>query len=368
MRSRFIYMFGMLGVLIALAACSKEAQNDTGQYRLMGSICQDSTTVDSLLTLYVDNHSEIEQVELPVIDGKFSFQRATNDLDELILIDQHHHSTYLYATKGAEITLQLGKDGEYTIAESDSVNLWIDEQKKAMSALNKKQIVPFVDSLLLLHAGELRSGILLRDQVSVINDSVFVRRCMGRLSDNAKPNWLVKSIEASLDYQWLAISQKFTLPQETIQVGKKGETFNLRASRLEAVFLYFWADYDSLSVDSLQMLRHISRDYGLYDDAEKFSKEKSPSRSKSAHYIEMISICLHASDSAAWQAAVKDIPGKHCLLPGGFSNPLVTECKVNSLPYVLLTDRFGHYMCHQKTSPSDLYMYLNRTPINVKVK
>lgn len=356
----------MLAMLLAFAACSQSGKNAANQFQLVGTIWQDSTTVDSILTLYIDNHSDVQIAEIPVAEGHFSYQGETSDVAELALADQHQHLYHFYAAKGTSITLNLQQNGHLSVEESDSLNLWIDQQVANLQNLDKKQIVPYIDTLFMHHAGELRSGLLLRDQVATIDDSVFVRRCMGRLANEAKPDWLIQSFESILDYRWLSLGKKFHMPHETIYVAPDTLPILMSTNRLEAMLLYFWADFDSLSVDSLQMLKHIARDYGLYQYGKNFLKETSPSRSAKAHHIELFTFCMHASDSAAWKALIQDIPGKHCLLPGGFAHPLAIKCRVNHLPFVLLTNRFGNYISHDQMKQEELYPLLNNTPVNVK--
>ncbi len=339
---KILSLSGFLVALFLLVACSEEHRRVSKgvPYILTGTLWQDSVTVDSVVTLMVDRHEtcfsvvgdtipEFEEIELPVMQGRFSYEgHAPIDADELFIADQHGHVARLYGTSGASLTVEVLSTGKVEVSTSDS------------SALCK--------------------ALLLRDSIPFL-DSMTVRRALGKLPESAKPAWLTDCIDLELAQKSRPLHKNFRLPRTTVALSDT--TYGFLDSRPESLVLLFWAAYDSASVDSLKVFRQIARDYGLYTDAKTFEKDKSPTRSQKAHRIELMSVCLYAADSASWQATVKDIPGKHVLLPGGFAHPLTSGCQVNRLPFLLMVDRFSNYQTHNQWG-ADLYRFLNRTPLN----
>ena len=334
----------LLTITALFGSCSesKERVAQGVPYTLKGTIWQDSATIDSTMTLIVDRHEisitkqgdtipAYEVHYLEVEEGEFSYiGRAPIDVDELYLYDQHQHEVRLYGTSGAQLEVNFERDGQ-------------------VKATSQK-----ADTALL-------QGLFLRDSILSMHDSLQVRRRLGGLPAEAKPEWLTKSIDDLLDRQSQQLNRKFRLPK--VKVTALDTILTLPNSRPESSLLLFWSDQDSVSIDSLQVLRAVARDYGLYSYASTFVKEKSATRSKKFHRIELYSLCLHAADSASWRKTVSGLPGHHIWLEGGLAHPLATSLQVDQLPTVVLLDRFGNYQIHNVWGER-LYQQLEKSPIN----
>lgn len=342
MKSIFPFLGVLLTTLVLFSCSEKKSRVAEGvPYMLTGKLWQDSTTIDTLVTLIVDRHEfsfsadgdslpAYEELLLPVVDGHFSYQgKSPLDADELYLYDQHGHVARLYGTSGAHLEVEVLKNG--TIKQT------------------------FIDSTALMRA------ILLRDSIPMLDDSLRVRRVLGGLPESAKPDWLMHSINTMLDQKSARIGKTTRLPRVELQL--VDTVYSLLSSRSGYLMLYFWSDDFPASVDSLQLFTQIARDYGLYSYADSFVKEKSKTRREKAHRIEMISVCMHASDSASWWSAIQKLPGKHTLLQGGFAHPLAKVCQIHQLPSLIVVDRFGNYQAKDAWG-MELYKWLERAPLN----
>lgn len=339
---RLLPLLFFLVIVVSAVSCTDDHRRVSKgvPYTLTGTLWQDSTTIDSVVTLVVDRHEAcfsvigdtipaFEILDIPVVQGRFSYEGyAPIDADELFISDQHGHVARMYGTSGADLSFEVLKTGEVQVSGLDSTDL--------CRALCLRDSIPFMDSL-------------------------DVRRALGKLPEQAKPAWLMDDIDLELAQKSKILDKRFRLPRTSVILADT--LFNLLDSRPNAMVLMFWATYDSASVDSLAILKQVARDYGLYTTARAFETDKSPTRSKKAHRIELLSVCLNTDDSASWKTAIDGIPGQHTCLQGGFSHPLAAECHIQKLPFILVVDRFGNYMSHDKWG-EDLYRILNRTPLN----
>lgn len=332
---------------LVLVSCtdSKLRVAEGSPYTLSGIIMQaDSAAADSFVTLLIDRHeisssvmgdtlAACEVVQLPVVDGAFSYQGHTPlDADELCLYDGRGHVARLYGLSGAKLNVQLLANGDVVQDAVDTTDI-------------------------------LRT-LLLRDSIGIISDSLYVRRRLGGLPESARPAWLMQSINQMLDRKSQALGKATRLPRVDVQTSDT--VFQLLGNRPESLLLIFWSMEDSLSRDSLQVMKSIARDYGLYDHAATFATEKSATRRPKAHRIELMSVCMQCDDSAAWRSAVKDLPGHHAILPGGYAHPLAMNCQIEHLPWMVLVDRFGNYQKHNMAG-DELYEWLDKTPLNSTV-
>lgn len=335
-------------------------------FQLRGSLWQDEQHQDSSLVLFINRYESIERVEVPVVKGVFAYQDESGaPLTEITCVDQRQHTVYIYALPGADIELHLDSAGGVSWIETDSLNSWLGWQHAKVAGMKYQERVSYVDSLCRTHRDELRTALLLCDEMETLNDSIAVRRCLGSLQPEVKPAWLMKRFDEQFDLLSAQSSRVSRLPREVLPL-LSDTVYGLLDTRQESLVLLFWADYDSASVDSLQLLRRIARDYGLYEFAEGFAKEKSPTRSEKAHKVELLSVCMHAADSAAWRRMVDSIPGKHTWLQGGFAHMLPIACQVKELPHLVQADRFGNVQSSNKWG-KPLYEWLNRTPVNTAV-
>ena len=348
-----VLFFG-LSVLCLTGSCSgsKHRVAEGAPYTLTGTLWQDSATVDTIVTLVIDRHETVflpdgdslpavSEVVLPVADGHFSFKGTSPiDADELYLYDQHGHVAYLYGTSGARLEVEVLQDGSVRQSQSSS----------GSSAARQSSSEP--DKALL-------RVLSLRDSIPLINDSLRVRRILGGMPEAAKPAWLMSSINLMLDRMSRGLSKSTRLPRAEVQT--PDTLYPILGNRVESLLLFFWSPDVPASRDSLEVFSRIARDYGLYNFAGSFPKDKSSSRRPKAHRIVLMSLCLQ-SDTAACPD-LSDLPGLHAVLPGGYAHPLSVACQVHHLPSVVLVDRFGNYQVHDVWG-TDLYNWLDKTPLN----
>lgn len=342
MKRIFPFCVSLLSAFVLLS-CSESNQRVTegSPYFLSGTLWQDSTTVDSLVTLIVDRHEFsfsaegdsmpiYEELVLPVVGGHFSYQGKTPvDADELYLYDQHGHVARLYGTSGAQLDIKILQNGSIKLSPSDSTDL--------MRVLE------------------------IRDSIPLLMDSLRVRRILGGMPESAKPAWLLSSINTLLDQMSKGIGKSTRLPRINLQL--TDTIYPLLSTRPEYLLLYFWSEDVASSKDSLQLFKSIAKDYGLYDYANTFAKDKSTTRRPKARRIELVSVCMSAKDSLSWQSEVKALPGRHTLLKGGYAHPLATVCQIHQLPNIIFVDRFGNYQVSNVWG-TELYKWLDKAPLN----
>lgn len=369
----------MLLCAVCMLSCNDTDRHaaDGKPYHLSGRIVGDSITTDSCLTLFVDRHSNyvtaggdsveaFEAVELPVVNGSFSYAgNVPVDVDELTLSGQGLGSISLFAESGSDIQIEVTGNRQASFSESDTLNHWISLHRSQLLDMDKDLKRRSIDSLCQVHRTEIRAALLLREMMTDVNDSIFMRRMLGKIDAAAKPGWLMQDINERFDIMSHKLDRNFRLPK--LDIPTADSVFSLQASRSEALVLYFWADYDSASIDSMKVLREIARDYGLYEYANTYYKEKSAKKSRHPRRIEIMTVCLHASDSASWLSTLGKMPGRHAWLQGGFAHMLPTSCLVSELPVIYCFDRFSNYQNHGKWN-KDLYSILDRANINSSVK
>lgn len=337
-------IYSLLLTAIAMCGSCSESDRRVAQghpYTMTGRLWQGPDKQDSIVTLIIDRHHSsytatgdtlptYQQITLPVVEGNFSYQGETPyDADELYLYDQHGNTARMYGTNGTDLQVEIDSTGAAHIVANDTTAI--------------------------------RRTITLRDSIPFIQDSLLVRRRLGSIPESAKPEWLMHSINDLLDQKWMQLSKRNRLPRIALTLADT--TFRIPNNNPESLVMLFWSDDVPASIDSLQIFKAIARDYGLYEYADNFANERSATRSRRTHRIDMLSLCVHTADSAQWRKQVKGLPGKHLVLPGGLAHPLATACQVHQLPYIMIVDRFGNYLAHDVWNQS-LYLILEKTPMN----
>ncbi|MDO4496721.1 MAG: hypothetical protein Q4B58_02635 [Bacteroidales bacterium] len=354
-----LYFLVALTMILCLVACgNKDAKQN---FRLSGSFAQDSLQTQDSVLLLIDNHENIERIMLPTEKGSFSYQGAVEALSELTLAYQKQ-ILHIYATPGAQISFQCDQKGKVEWAGTDSLNIWLQEHDDKMKSLGQTERKHYLDSMCRAEKHEVRGALLLREQMKGINDSLFVRRCLGSIKVEAKPTWLVQAIDEELArYSGSAVRNR-RLPREVLKLSTD-TTYALLESRQESLLIFFWAGYNQASVDSLKMLTQIAQNYGLYDYEDEFVEKNSKDKTdKKPHRLELMTVCLYAADSASWHQKVDGLPGKHAWVQGGFAHPLLSSFNISSLPNNLQADRFGNLQSSGIWG-SQLTHWLDNTPI-----
>lgn len=353
-------IFSIIITLLFVASCGKsDGVNAEKEYTLSGVISQDSASIDADILLIVDKHSELIQETLPVTNGKFEYTGQTNSGDELFIIDNKGRSVSLFAVGGAQIELSIDKDGVPTFSGQDSINQYITEISLAVDTLKEANRKEYFDSVCTKFKGSIISGLLIRNKMHVVNDSVLMRQCFGRIEEAVKPQWLVDAIEDQFDRSGRRLKKNWRLnPLPTFATDIDSISYDFNESRVNSMYLYFWADYSQVSVDSLQMLDQISKQYGLYQYEEKYDVEgKYPKR------IDIMTFCLHA-DSAFWRKTIEGLPGTHILLNDGMNNSAMLAWRINKVPFNLIIDRYSNVQDSYRWG-KDLRDALEKMPNNL---
>lgn len=333
-----------LGSAAALWACGSGRQEgreapEARPYRLTGTVAQDSLHRDAPLTLYTDSHGRLQCDTLPVAGGRFSHSGRTADVDELYLYDAAGRAFRLYATGGQELEVRIDSAGCLHLPEADSLNAWLREAEAALDTTAADALQPTLDSLCLHSRSHVRAALLLRRYLPQLADSVGIRRTLGALAPQAKPAWLMQDIDDVLDRRSALLKAGGTATACKIQT--RDTLVNLLDTHPNGYLMLFWADYAPLSLDSLSLMDRIARQYGLYGHEQDFlrrHKDRQPKR------LELLTVCLHAADSAAWLAAVKDVPGLHAWMPAGLNDPRLRQWGVEQVPQVMLINQSGAVM------------------------
>ena len=328
----------LLLVFLAAIVCScMDFHRDTPQlaprpYRLSGRIWQDSLRHDSVMQLWVDRHGELLHAELPVVRGHFSWQGETAGIDELRLCDTRGHMWHMYAGPHWELEVEIDSAGRLAHLGADTVNTWLAEIGPRIDSTASKSLrIACLDSVCRSDTGSVRSALLLMQMVPLIDDSIMVRRLLGALSPAARPDWVTDRIDACLDAASVITSGR--LPD--IGIVTPDTTFRTHEIGRNGKLFLFWAEWDSVSADTMrQVARRVARDYGLYG--------RTALRSRYPKRMEIVTVCLSATDSVRWKTLVSDVPGIHALCPAGFSDPRIRKWKIRTLPYAILTDAYGN--------------------------
>ena len=331
--------------LLVLISCSKGGGEEAGEaYTISGTISRDSATADASLRLFIDKHTHLLQEELSVLKGHFAYKGKTTSLDELFLVDDHGLSVRLFAAPGADIELSIDSLGAATFSGSDSTNIIYHQLADEFAACREIKKREYLDSVCQLYHTSMVPALVIRDHMSLLADSVHLRKCLGRLTDEAKPSWLTDALEQCFDNPGLRLKKNLRL-SPLPKFGTEIDTipFDFNESRPDALYLYFWADYSQESVDSLQMLDVLADQYGLHDRMQEFMKKHAKAKDNlRPKRVNLFTVCLHASDSAAWRSRIEGLPGTHVLLQDGFSNNVMKSWHISRVPYNLLIDRFSN--------------------------
>lgn len=357
-------IFSIIITLLFVASCGKSDSVNTGEeYTLSGVISQDSASVDADLLLIIDKHSELVQESLPVLKGKFAYKGHTTSGDELFIIDTKGRSVSVFAVGGAQIEVNIDQNGVATFAGQDSINQQIAEISMMVDSLDEPKRKEYVDSICTKFKGSIVSGLVIRNKMHMLNDSVLWRQCFGRIEEAVRPQWLVDAIEEQFDRPGLRLKKNWRLnPLPTFGTDNDTISYDFSESRVNSMYMYFWADYSQVSVDSLQMLDLLSREYGLYEYQATYDvKGKYPKR------LDIMTICLHAADSAAWLKTIADLPGTHILLNEGMNNSAMLAWHINKVPYNIIIDRFSNVQDSYRWG-KDLRDVLERMPNNFSVQ
>jgi hypothetical protein len=243
----------------------------------------------------------------PDAEGRYHLEGTSHDVAEVHLTTPSGSLRTLFAAGGGDYTWTYSKTD---ITAEDSLNGWMQRSLTDLQARTPDSCRLALDSLCLADAGSIRATLLIRELLPTVRDTLFLRRCLGHLSPEAKPAWLMYDIDQRMDERYRSefsglLKRNFTFTDS------KGQTFNFSNLYRTDQLVYFWADYDAASVSALQRLEAKCR------------KAK------------LVTFCLHAADSATWRRQVSGLPGSNVLLRDGLNHPMLRAWGV---------DRPGLYM------------------------
>lgn len=329
-------------ICLFMTACdgNSRAEKKTKEVSLMEKPYQiDGTYLgekpEGEIVVYTDNHRTLLVDHIKMEEGKFTLSGKTPDVNKITIVTPSDKRYILYAQGDQKSELKIDAEGKMTFSPSDTLNYWLQEQSILLDTLPQEQQQPILDSLCRSHRHSFRSALLIYRQIPHIEDSLFIRRCLGHLSTEVKPLWYMDELNRRMDNESLLHNKTIRLKSFTF-ASRDTSVLAVNTQKPDSRILYFWAEYNPESVQRLRSLDTLAQKYGLYKYEKDFAQKK-----KKVKRLEIITFCLQASDSAAWLKTVKEIPGQHVFLPDGWNHPAITAWKIDRLPSLLLIDRYS---------------------------
>ena len=323
------YLPLLLLALLVLAACKgRQGGHAERTYTVECTFDVDSATVLDHLVLYTDRHTSFRSDSLDLNpQHAFVHTASTRSLDELYLCSDGGELCRFYATGNARVSMRIASAGDSLVATfdplaGDTINPWLLQQMARFRTLPGPDKKVAIDSLCHQHPHDVRCALLLREQIGMLEDSIFVRRCLGGLADDAKPDWLMKSID-----RVLGESSRRPRPSRRLSpfaVQADSTFFDFGASRSDYLVVCIWSDWSQASVDSLKAVaRLVDADYSM-------------------KRLKLVSLCLSAPDSAWWRNHVSGVDGLHAWLPAGFGDERMRRWDVSEVPTVIVCDMYNN--------------------------
>ena len=349
--------------LLIVASCSKRNSGEEvgEEYTVFGTVSQDSTLSGTDLKVFIDKHGRFVEEDLPLLKGKFVYKGKTAGTDEVYIVDAKGRTVSLYVSGGVEVELCIDTLHKATFIGTDTLNVILDSLSCAFDSLNMPRRRELLKAVCTDYNNTLIPALLIRDKIHVFEDSLYLRQCLGGLTEASKPEWLMSNIDDVFKRPGLRLKRNSRLsPLPTFGTEIDSLPFNFRDARPNSAYLYFWAEFSKESVDSLQMLVPMAKYYGLH---EYYATWKSKDKTKRPKRIDIMTICLNAKDSASWREHIDGLPGIHILLQEGFSNHAIIGWKVSKVPYNIIIDRFSNVQDSYKWG-KDLRDALEKQPNN----
>lgn len=344
--------FTFLLVSWLLVSCSSNNSEIKGtEYNVEISLESDSTIITDNLVLFIDNHHDINADTIKLNRNNVAtYSGITAGTDELYLFsDEGQELCRFYATPGSKIDISISGKADSLVVDytspSDTINKWLQSlrcESANGSATASKLLQGTLDSLRNCGENGLRTTLLLREYMTSIKDSIYVRRYIGGITESGKPDWLIKSIEG-LFPQLRPDNNLGRLAAAQFQMQDTVAVINT-ASRSDYLLLYFWGDVSQQSIDSLKSITN------------RLHKQYSDKR------LTYMTFCISAPDSTWWESQIKDLPeGHHALISGGFADQRLSDWSVDHIPYIMLTDMFTNIQNRNRWN-EELRKSLERIP------
>ena len=353
MKQSIYLALSVFAILLGLTGCyGAGAEHDEGgNFRLTASFQLDSATVLDHLVLLNDNHLSLlcDTLQLDR-ENKAEFEGRASTINELFLCSDGGELCRMYAMKGMNISVNITSVGDsleatFSETETDSINPWLQSKLGQLSRKQPRACREVIDVICHEQSDDVRSTLLLREAIDLVQDSIFVRRCLGALTQEAKPSWLVKSIEQILSAKSTPVWRNRRLTASTFNTSDT-ILFEMTNQRSDYLLVYLWADYSQASIDTLKVLDELVNEE--YDMKRLF----------------LASFCLNAPDSAWWLEKIEDIDGRHVWLPSGLSDVRIRDWRVRELPCLILCDMYNNiqqYNVWGKSLRDALYRIPNRS-------
>lgn len=355
--NRLIFWIMMsVSALAFLCSCGLggESKDDGRAYLVKGTVSLDSAWVaNGKLVLFSDNHRSLQQdtIELSK-DRMFEFEGHTNGIDELYLCGEKGELCRFYVSGDMEVNLSViateaeGVKVKFLGEQRDSINNWLAEKASLFEGQSASICRLLMDSLIKEAPSDIRVTLLLRDKMPQIEDSLYIRQCLGSLKDEAKPDWMKMSIDQKLNV--MGSGKKINLSRRLLApvFEMKDTTIDLSATRSDYMLVVLWADYSKPSIDTLRAYANLI--------ASEYDHKR----------VSFLSCCLHAEDSAMFRIRTNFLDGNHTWVKGGFSDMRMRAWNIQEVPSVILMDMYCNQM-QKNVWGADLRKALDRIPNRV---
>lgn len=322
-------VYALLLFLLLNACHPKEVNDGEGKaFSVAAEVQLDSTIVLDHLVIYSDNHVNLSVDSLILSpQGMLDYEGRAAGLNELYLCSDHGELCRFYASGGMAVDFSLRNSGDsllvaFTASEHDTINAWLQEQRQSLADVAPQQLKDRLDELCHQHPDDVRNALLLRDEVVAVGDSLFVRRCLGALSDEAKPNWLLKSID-----QLLVEISNFWYENRRLKgcvFEADSAQFDFGATRSDYLLVYIWANYSQTSIDSLSVI----------DDLVNYEYDMKR--------LQLFTCCLDAADSTSWRQQIQGIEGTHAWIKAGLADKRLYNWGIDGVPTLVLCDMYNN--------------------------
>lgn len=352
--NRFIFWIMMsVSALCLLCTCGMggEGKDEGRAYLVKGTVSLDSAWVkNDKLVLFADNHRALQQDTIVLTkDGTFEYEGHTNGFDELYLCGEKGELCRFYASGDMEVNLSIiateaeGVKVKYLGEQHDTINNWLSEKSALFEGQTNAICRLLMDSLIKENPGDMRVTLLLRDKLAVLEDSLYIRQSLGSIRDEAKPDWMKNSIDQTLNV--MGSGKKVNINRRLLNATfeAKDTVIDLSAGRSDYMLVYFWADYNKPSIDTLRAYAHMI--------ASEYDHKR----------VSFLSCCLHAEDSAMFRIRTNFLDGNHTWVKGGFSDMRMRAWNIQEVPSVILMDMYCNQM-QKNVWGAELRKALDRIP------
>lgn len=326
------------GLLFLLISC-KPNKKEESTFRITGK----ATDISSLYAVVRHDSCSFYLDTISVgPDSNFSFNGKADTLMQVDLYtDQRKPFPSLYLRASDSLHLVLKKDTLVDMSgdtintpvfkfmqENNGTVAWIRNYRDSLEAGKtifrtqsdsvenrfREKIQQFVQE----REGTPAALILMKENLELISDTLFVRNQLANYPKNSPETFLVKQINEYL--------RRLNFPEFNKKMppvyfyDEENKRFSLNETLDSFTVITCWATWDSLSVEHVKELRQL---------ADRFANRP----------LEFISISFD-TDKALWKEKVKEyrIPGRNYRFADGFTNETVKKLGIRTLPANLVSN------------------------------